>query len=135
MKRCGELGAREGGAQVKKLSDTLKETEITKAVLEYLSLRGIFAWRNNSGAARYMNNGKQRFVKFSFTGASDILGIVPTYSDAIAVTRTGRFLAIEVKTCKGKLSLDQKAFLEAVRQNGGLAIVATSLEDVRKVLE
>jgi hypothetical protein len=55
-------------------------------------------------------------------GVSDILGVQKG---------AGRFFAIEVKAPKGRLSLDQEAFLEAVRASGGLGIVARSIEDVQ----
>jgi hypothetical protein len=54
--------------------------------------------------------------------------------DLIVHLAIGRFLAIEVKRPGGKLTLDQTAFLEAVRQNGGIAIVATSVDDVMEGL-
>lgn len=56
-------------------------------------------------------------------GVSDILGIY-----------NGKFLAIEVKSEKGKVSPAQALFLSDVRLNGGLGFVAKSIEDVAKAL-
>ena len=92
------------------------EKDLQKEILSYLCSSGIFAWRQNTGAVLY----KKRFVRFGLPGISDIIGIMPD----------GRFLAIEVKSEKGKLTVYQEGFLEAVRKNGGIAIIARSLFDV-----
>lgn len=64
-------------------------------------------------------------MSFGKVGSADILGILKP---------SGRFLAIEVKKPGGKPSEEQIAFLCAIRDAGGVAIVAQSLDDVRKVL-
>jgi ribosomal protein L32E len=102
----------------------VSEAEIQRSILGYLKLKGIFAWRQNSGSFRMENNGKSRFVRAGFTGISDIIGIMPD----------GTFLAIEVKRPGNVATLDQRAFLDAVRANCGDAFVATSIEDVRREL-
>ena len=53
--------------------------------------------------------------------------------DVIACYR-GMFIAIEVKSVKGKASELQKVNLEWIRQAGGIAIVARSADEVRKLL-
>ena len=47
----------------------------------------------------------------------------------------GRFPAIEVKSEKGKLTVYQEVFLETVKENGGIAIVARSLFDVISLMK
>jgi hypothetical protein len=42
----------------------------------------------------------------------------------------GKFLAIEVKNAKGRLSSHQEAFLNRVNEEGGIAFVARSVDDV-----
>jgi hypothetical protein len=64
-------------------------------------------------------------MAFGKVGSADILGILRP---------SGRFLAIEVKKPGEKPSDEQIAFLLAIRDAGGVAIVAYSLDDVRKVL-
>lgn len=61
---------------------------------------------------------------FRIKGVSDILGIL----------RTGVFLAIEVKSEKGKASLEQLNFINKINRAGGLAFIARSVEDVKKHL-
>lgn len=111
------------------------EAQTQKAILEWLRLEGIFAWRSNTGTARYSGKGgKDRYVRYGMPGVSDILGISPEqWANNPLEPKNflrGRFLAIEVKSVLGKLSLAQKAFLDAVESNGGIAIVARSLDDV-----
>lgn len=98
-----------------------KESEIQKAILQLLLAKRIFVWRQNTGTVEV----EDRYVSFGARGTSDILGIYPG----------GRFLAIEVKRPKtGKLSAEQITFLQKVRKNGGIAMVADSVKDVERLL-
>lgn len=102
------------------------ENQVKNACLEYLHLRGIMAWQNNTGAVKYRNGvGKDRFLRFGYKGSADILGCLPG----------GRFLAVECKTNTGKLAESQREFLADVRKFGGVAVVARRIEDVAEVLE
>jgi hypothetical protein len=58
-------------------------------------------------------------------GVSDILGVLPG----------GRALAVEVKRPGGKPTPSQADFLREVSQAGGLALVITSVEEIRAALE
>jgi len=79
-------------------------------------------WRNNSGA---LKDETKRPVFFGKVGSSDILGLLPG----------GRFICVECKSKKGKLSEKQKDFLAEVERLGGLAIVARSVDDVIEAVE
>jgi hypothetical protein len=81
------------------------------------------AWakRMNTGAAKL----KGFFVRFGFVGCSDILGQL----------KDGRLLAIECKAADGKLSPEQRDFLDQVRRNRGVAGTARSIQDVDTLLE
>lgn len=50
------------------------------------------------------------------TGVADILGLAPG----------GRFLAIEVKSEKGRLTDEQRKFIRSVQDAGGISFVARS---------
>lgn len=54
--------------------------------------------------------------------------------DITAVLDDGRMLLIEVKSAKGRVSPEQKAFHEKARIMGALVIVARSVDDVKKGL-
>jgi hypothetical protein len=55
-------------------------------------------------------------------GVSDILGVMPD--------GTGRMLAVEVKTPKGRQSPDQILFQKRLERLGGVYILARSVADV-----
>lgn len=105
------------------------ENRIKRDICDFLkSARGFFFVVDRVGIfdpvrRRYRTNQDPYRRK----GVSDLLGIW-----------RGRFIAIEVKTPKPKKtypSKDQKSFLQDVADAGGIAIVARSVEDVRKALE
>lgn len=99
------------------------EGRVVKACLGYLELIRIHAWRNNSGCTSIEGaNGRNRFVRYGLPGSADILGIMPD----------GRFLAVECKSDKGRLSELQQNFLDMIRGNGGVAFVARSVDDVER---
>ena len=103
------------------------EGEIQSAVLAYLRIHPLVAWaeRFNTGAVKLQDrHGKQRFVRFAFTGCSDILGQM----------KDGRFLAIEVKAPSGRLSVAQRAFLDMVKGYRGVAGVVRSVDDIDVIL-
>lgn len=81
-------------------------TQLSEQVVDLVALLGGYARRNPSGI------GQKR-------GRPDIDGCY-----------RGRFIAVEVKTGRGTVSLEQQAELNAIREAGGIAIVARSLEDV-----
>jgi len=100
----------------------MKEAIIQKQIIDYLKHIDYIVIRNNSGFIRIGN----RAINLGDAGSSDIIGME---------NKTGRFIAIEVKTEIGKLTEKQEAFLFKVREGGGIAFVARSVEDVIKALE
>ncbi len=99
---------------------TNTETALVKACLIWLNLKGVFAWRQNTGATVATYKGKQRFVRYGLAGTSDIIGILPG----------GQFLAIECKLPGGKPTPLQVAFLAVIVAYGGVGIVVHSLEEL-----
>ena len=93
------------------------EGGIKQACLQWLLVRGIYAWNNSTGA---MEIRPGQYMKFGKKGSSDIIGILPG----------GRFLAVECKSRGGRLSERQKEFLKAVNDCGGLGIVAYGIDDI-----
>ena len=103
------------------------ESEILKAIMQLLRKHPKVAkvWRVNSGVAQYQYGAKTSYVRFNTArGMSDIMGIL----------KTGRTLAVEVKTRTGKVHDHQQAFLDDINHGGGLAFVARSVDDVLKHL-
>jgi hypothetical protein len=83
-----------------------KEGQLTLSVKSMLKAAGIFHWKNWGGPMGY-------------TGIADILGCYK-----------GKMFAIELKAPTGKLTPEQERFLQNVRDNGGIAFVARSLDEV-----
>ena len=93
------------------------ENSVTKQIIEYLTLRGFFVWRNNSG----MRNK----IRFGIKGSPDIIGITPK----------GRFIGVEVKSPTGKQSEDQKAFERQINDRHGVYILCVTLEEMIEKLK
>lgn len=91
--------------------------ETTKAILHFLFLKKIYAWRNNTTGIPLPNGGFRPAAK---KGTSDILGIIPP---------KGVFLAIEVKTGKDRLRPEQIGFIQSVKDSGGIALVVKDFGD------
>jgi len=99
----------------------VSEAMVLKDVTHFLTLKGVYFWRNNSGAYKSESGA---FVRFGKKGTSDIVGVYPG----------GRFFAVECKKPGGKLSDEQIEFLKSVRLHGGVVCVAESVDDVDKCL-
>ena len=100
----------------------MSETELVKSILNAVNHYGYF-WRNNTGASKIESSHGTRFIRFGLPGASDIVGVCE-----------GRFVAIEVKSKKGKQSEQQKLFEQHVTSHGGSYILAYSVDDALRVV-
>jgi Holliday junction resolvase len=103
---------------VEKIRIKEKEKDVQRAILDYLTLRGIFHYRNNSGAM--MSDGGH-FVRFGAVGSPDIV-----------VVDDGIYIGVEVKGTNGKQSENQIAFQEELERAGGVYILAHSLDEFIK---
>ena len=95
--------------------------ELLKAAMEYLELRGVFAWPNNTGGAMVKGG---HFMRFGTRGSPDIIGILPG----------GRFLGVEIKVGRDRLSKAQHVFATHIRGAGGRFIECRQLEDIEEAL-
>ena len=109
-----------GAAKRPRRSGATPAASLTRACLGFLALRGALAWRNNTTGVWDPTTKRMRTFQ-GLKGVADILAVLPG----------GRFLAVEVKAGKDKPSADQRAFLEGVQRNGGLALV---VRDVRELV-
>jgi len=89
----------------------MKESQVQKKILDYLKKNGISCFKT---------------VATNRNGVSDIIGL----------TKQGRFFAIEVKTPakKNNTSKLQDIYLAEVKASGGIVGVATSVEEVKEIL-
>lgn len=94
---------------------------LVSACLQLLHLRGVTAWRNNTGPVLHtLAGGRKVLGKNPSTGAPDILGILPG----------GRFIGVECKYGTGHLSKEQRAFRDAIQAAGGVFLVARDVSQL-----
>jgi hypothetical protein len=94
------------------MAQQVTEKEVTRQIRQVLKICRIWHWKEWQGPMSFPK------------GISDILGIYK-----------GRMLAIEVKRPGGRVSQEQRAFLERVNEEGGVGFVAYSVDDVVERLE
>lgn len=100
----------------KKTSD---EKTIQDAVIQYLSLKKYFFWRNNTGALRTEHGG---FIRFGAVGSPDI-----------CLVKDGKFIGLEIKD-KAPQSDGQKIFEQRLREAGGDYYIIRSVDQVMAIL-
>jgi hypothetical protein len=106
-----------------------EETGLVRQILEYLSLRGIWAYRVNTGALR---DSTGRPVFFGVKGHPDIVARLKPRRGS---NGSGRVVWIEAKSSKGVLSENQKEWQKKSDTYGDVFIVAKKLEDVMALFE
>jgi len=100
----------------------LEQNQMTENKLMHLiqlaaSKLGARLFRNNVGLAKTVAG---QVVKF---------GLCKGSSDLIGWTRSGRFLAVETKSQRGRPSKEQLAFVDAVNSAGGVGMIVRSVEE------
>lgn len=101
-----------------------REQNIQKLIMLALTEAGCTVWRNNIGSYTTADGA---FIKYGVggVGGSDLIGIYKP---------TGQFLAVEVKSAKGKSSAEQLNFIEQVKASGGIAGIARSVQEALDLL-
>jgi len=104
----------------------MTEKQIQKTILDFLNYHPKIAWveRINVGAHVVVDSNSRRFIRYAFKGCSDVIGQL----------KSGKLLAIEVKSQKGRLTLHQSEFLKKVNDNGGVALVVRSVDELENHL-
>jgi hypothetical protein len=106
------------------------ESAVLEAVLQLLAVHPMCAWaaRFNSGAMAIGQGSERRYVRFhTMPGMSDVLG-------QLKAPWGGRLVAIECKRAGMHPTPEQQSFLDTVNKAGGLALVATSADQVADAL-
>lgn len=103
----------------------MREADIQQAIRLALGREtDLVLWRNTVGVGTMDDGSKQRFGLA--IGSSDLIGILAP---------RGRFVALEVKSQKGRVRDEQSLFLSLVRARGGFAAVVRSVDDARAALD
>jgi len=97
------------------------EGRIQLAVIKYLRAKGVLCWRHEPNTYNHAL-GKHISNPYAMKGVSDILGVMPD--------GTGRLLAVEIKTARGRQSSDQVLFQKRLEAAGGVYVLARSIDDV-----
>lgn len=99
---------------------------LTQQALKVLTMKGYNVWRQPSHSCYdpkkkvFRANGIKR-------GISDIIGF--KFTDGSA-----KFIAVEIKNGKDKVSLEQQQFIDDVIKAGGKAIVLRKIEDLEAII-
>ena len=110
------------------MSRKTPEGYVKAAVMEYLAVEGISAYRMNAGSMCGETKGKKWRVQMCEPGTADILALVGR----------GRWfmpLWVECKAPKGKQSEAQREFERKVKAEGQCYVVAYGIEDVREAIK
>lgn len=115
----------------------MSESALMREIMLAVSKTGARVFRNNTGTGwvghRHPCSGPHMV---SLSNPRPLhAGLCVGSSDLIGWTVNGRFLAIEVKTAKGRTVQEQVAFISAVRHAGGVAFIARSVEEALEGLK
>ena len=106
------------------------EQQITQEIQLEVSKLGGRVFRNQTGKYKV---GDRWISSGLCVGSSDLIGWFKRI-EFDTVQDTAVFLAIEVKTAKGHIRPEQIKFINCVKEAGGIAFIARSVEDVRREL-
>lgn len=102
-----------------------REQDLVNAIIQLIQMRGGWVIRINSGMTVVEDvNGKKRMIRGAPAGTSDI----------IACYRS-KFVAIECKIGRNKMTVYQEDFMQQICRAGGLHVLAYSLDDVIGALD
>lgn len=120
----------------------MKETTLGKQIQIKLVELGARLWRNNVAFAWVSNSVEQiRQTKTVVVHAGDVVlrqgrpihtGLCTGSADYIGITPEGKFLSVEIKTKTGIIKADQHAWLEMIKKNNGIAMVARTVEEAEE---
>ena len=103
-----------------------------KIFLDQGSRHDTTLFRNNVGVAIYEDGRRVRYGLC--VGSSDLIGwkTIEITPDMVG-EKVAVFTALETKSKKGKAQEKQKNFIRAVLESGGLAGIARTVDDARKI--
>lgn len=103
----------------------ITEQDIQKTIIDYLKIKKYVVFKHRNVGIFKQKTGSYIPLSFGEKGISDIIACSPK----------GTFVAVEVKKPGGRPSTDQLDFLARIKANGGIGILAYSLDDVLATLE
>lgn len=113
------------------------ETVIQNQILARHGARSdLTLWRNETAGAWVGQQVARDGRRVTLANAGRIFaGLAVGSSDLIGIQHgTGRFVALEIKTATGRVTVQQSKFLAAIEAAGGLAAVVRSVDESDAVL-
>ena len=96
-----------------------RANELTNNIIDFIYRQGGYAWKSTSTGVFDQRRGIFRTA--AKKGVADILAC-----------RNGRFIAIEIKIGKDRLSPEQEGFLKNIEYAGGLWFVAKDIDSFKE---
>lgn len=127
----------------------MRESKILMSIRDQCSNGDVRLYRNNVGTGLMINHKNPRVKQALINAAIQLVekaggfaqrlsfGLAEGSGDLIGYRRIGQvaqFVSIEVKTGTGRVSPEQERWLTHVNYFGGLAGIARSVEDAKKLL-
>lgn len=91
---------------------------LIKSIVKYLTLKGHFAWKNQTGAYRRFG----AWIEYGYPGSGDI----------ICCLKGGQFLCVECKKKKDRQRVAQIIFEGRLKLRGGIYIIADSFHNFKE---
>lgn len=109
------------------------ETDILRRIQALLGRGAVRLFRNNCGA---LFDRTGAMVRYGLgTGTSDLIGYKSiTVTPEMVGKKIAIFVAVEVKSERGRVRPEQEQFIHVVRQAGGIAGIARSETDAANLL-
>lgn len=99
------------------------ENDIQNAVCEWLKLKKIFFWRQNTGGVYDVSRQSfRKMPKYALKGVADIIALI-----------NHRAYFLEIKTKKGRQSPEQKEFEKNVKENGSFYYIIRGVDDLNSI--
>lgn len=112
----------------------MNEQQIQQEIRLAVSAPNVRLFRNNVGSIKDING---RLVTFGLCkGSADLIGFKSvTITSEMVGKNVAVFVSLEVKTPKGKISDNQRAWCDMVADRGGIAGICRSVEDAKELLK
>lgn len=104
----------------------MSEQDLTRAIIQALTAKHIWCWRNNAGGTTISDpKYGRRFIRMAPAGSPDIMGVIGL----------GRLFGIEVKVGNGKQSESQIEWEKKAVAHGVFYGVARSISQALELVE
>jgi hypothetical protein len=113
----------------------VRESNVLTRARLAASRLGMKLFRNNSGGFK---DDRGTWIRYGVAspGGSDLIGWYPYQIESRDVGRTvAVFVALETKSTRGRATKEQINFIERVRDDGGIAEIIRSDEDVAIIIQ